>query len=138
MQAGSAGSCGPGSSVFNCNYCFIFVVQMFTYACDDQLSCSLNTPKMGAVVETWHKHQPLILGMHRYTSSIIACFLVRHFLVREIVSLETFPARVSRWRRLRKIVFVRVSSITISSQSIDTSTVLVALFYSSQREKRKY
>ena len=32
------------------------VVQVFTftYACDDQLSCSLHTPKMGAVVETWH------------------------------------------------------------------------------------
>ena len=35
------------------------VIQLFTYACDDQLSCSLDTPKMGAVVETWHKRPPI-------------------------------------------------------------------------------
>ena len=102
MQAGSSGPTAPDRQRSTANYCLSCSssVYLFTYACDDQLSCSLHTPKMGAVVETWHKHQPLILGMHRYTSSVIACSLVK-----------AFPTQVFEksclLRDFRKILFVR-------------------------------
>ena len=91
-------------------------VFIFTYACDDQLSCSLHTPKMGAVVETWHKHQPLILGMHRYTSSVIACFLVKAY---PGSSKSCLTETIGRY------YLSGVLSISISPQSIVTSFDLV-------------
>ena len=105
MQTGSSGfdriDFAPDRQCSTANYCLSCSSSVyFTYAYDDQLSCSLHTPKMGAVVETWHKHQPLILGEHRYTSSVIACFLVK-----------AFPTQVFEksglLRDFRKILFVR-------------------------------
>ena len=120
MQAGSSGSSAPDRQRSTANYCLSCSSSVyFTYACGDQLSRSLHTPKMGAVVETWHKPQPLILGLHRFPSSIIACFLVRLFLLKRychtrlilvqvIVSLETCLLECLVGDISRKIVFVRV------------------------------
>ena len=114
MQAGSSGPTAPDRQRSTANYCLSCRSSVyFTYACDDQLSCSLHTPKMGAVVETWR--QPLILGMHRLSSFIIACFPFKTYSAR-VISIHF---GLLYWVQ-RKGSSCRVLSTTTSSQSIVT------------------